>query len=573
LMAIWPNPVDLLPKDTAAASYKKTLGHIVGWSIAAPVSSVAPTLAAYKAGLKLRTSMKYSGYCEYAYEAVYAFAHAAQRCITAKVKASGTNLRKELLATNFDGITGKVLLEANGDRKAALELFRIVPSSTAAGYAKSVFLTIDPAAGAKIDAAKAPSIKDTPVCKNGGNGLPCSGNSSGICMQTVQSRKVVPVCSCRSGFAGPLCASQCHQKNGKSDVTGKCICISTRWSGASCTVEIKENKNLISPALKSLGILMFAFNAICCVGLFIWVGVKKHTPQVRGAQPFFLYLVLLGCIISSSTILALSQENTSAGCSVFPALYSIGFCITFGSLFSKILRVHLIFKSAKKLQKTTVTVGQTASVIISLVVVDIAILAIWMAQDPLKWVRETKSTDVFGYVLSSAGYCHSSTAGTYIGLIAALHFTVLTYASFLCYKTRHLPSRFAEGKYLSLAMASNLEVMLLGVPVLIIVGNQPSTGFFVRSAIIFLNDFAVLGFIFGNLVYSVYWGEDMSWGNDGGSKLTGSTGKTARTLQSKPAKSKQDVNPSLQSHSSLSSVMPEPSHPNAVSPIKIDQSE
>lgn len=272
---------------------------------------------------------------------------------------------------------------------------------------------------------------------------------------------------------------------------------------------------------------MFAINAACCVCLCIWVAVKNDTPQIKGAQPFFLYLILLGCLVSSSTILALSQENTSAGCTMFPALYSIGFCITFGSLFSKILRVHLIFKSAKKLQKKQVTVTQTATVIASLIAVDIAILAIWMAQDPLKWVREIKSKDVFGHVLSSAGYCHSPTAGTYIGLIAALHFAVLTYASYLCYKTRHIPSRFAEGKYLSLAMASNLEVMLLGVPVLIIVGNQPSTGFFVRSAIIFLNDFAVLGFIFGNLVYSVYWGED-----DTSEPLTGRTAKKAKTTKS-----------------------------------------
>ena len=53
-------------------------------------------------------------------------------------------------------------------------------------------------------------------------------------------------------------------------------------------------------------------------------------------------------------------------------------------------------------------------------------------------------------------------------------------------------------------MASNLQVFLLGVPVMVIVGNDPSTSFFVRSAIIFLNDFAVLGFIIGGLIFSYY---------------------------------------------------------------------
>ena len=40
--------------------------------------------------------------------------------------------------------------------------------------------------------------------------------------------------------------------------------------------------------------------------------MKRNTPQVKVAQPLFLKLVLLGCIVSSSTIIAMSIEDEGA---------------------------------------------------------------------------------------------------------------------------------------------------------------------------------------------------------------------------------------------------------------------
>ena len=41
-------------------------------------------------------------------------------------------------------------------------------------------------------------------------------------------------------------------------------------------------------------------------------------------------------------------------------------------------------------------------------------------------------------------------------------------------------------------MVSNLQVFALGIPVLLITGDDPEASFFVRSGVIFLNDFSVL---------------------------------------------------------------------------------
>mmetsp|Transcript_32919 Transcript_32919/g.49698 ORF Transcript_32919/g.49698 Transcript_32919/m.49698 type:complete len:122 (-) Transcript_32919:230-595(-) len=65
-----------------------------------------------------------------------------------------------------------------------------------------------------------------------------------------------------------------------------------------------------------------------------------------------LSLVFVRCLISSSTILALAAEsgnpNTPAKgcCAWIPCLYSMAFSIAIDTLFAKLQRVYLMFKSS-----------------------------------------------------------------------------------------------------------------------------------------------------------------------------------------------------------------------------------
>ena len=79
---------------------------------------------------------------------------------------------------------------------------------------------------------------------------------------------------------------------------------------------------------------MIAINFSMVAGCVIWMWRYRKTVQVSVAQPFFLGLVLLGCLVSTSTIFALGVEDEGNGtvpaCMTIPWLYSVGFSITFG---------------------------------------------------------------------------------------------------------------------------------------------------------------------------------------------------------------------------------------------------
>ena len=220
---------------------------------------------------------------------------------------------------------------------------------------------------------------------------------------------------CPVGSAGAKCELPCDPDHGEADERGYCICSSTKWTGDDCSIEVPEDTNLIGSSLKTVAYAMVAVNYGVILFLVGWLFWKRDSAQVRMSQPFFLGLVLLGCFISTSTILAMTQEDEGDGpvraCMVIPWLYSVGFSITFGCLFAKIRRVYLIFKSAADFRRNKVTLRETCNVTAIVLLLDVIILLIWTIVDPLQWTREVVTADKYGNVLSSVGYCSSEQTG------------------------------------------------------------------------------------------------------------------------------------------------------------------
>lgn len=319
---------------------------------------------------------------------------------------------------------------------------------------------------------------------------------------------------CPVGTAGQDCELPCDPDHGTSDARGVCVCESSKFTGVDCSIEVEEETNNIPTGLKFTAYAMFGVN-VTVIGLCaLWLCWQRNSAQVRVSQPSFLLLVLVGCLISTSTIIAMAQEDEGYGdvpaCMAIPWLYSVGFSITFGTLFAKIRRVYLIFMNAAQSKggvesrKNNVTFQETLSVIAGVLLIDLFILVTWTVVDPLEWQRTVIAEDQFGAPLESEGHCTSDSWVGFASAIAALHLLLLGVACWMCYVARDIPTKFSEGKYLSIAMISNLQIFMVGVPILIILGTDPQASFFVRSVIIWMNDLAVVTLIFGNLMYSVH---------------------------------------------------------------------
>ena len=265
---------------------------------------------------------------------------------------------------------------------------------------------------------------------------------------------------CPLGLSGPNCDQYCNPKHGLSDRDGKCICSSTKWTGADCSVEVKEDRNTYPPWEVAMCYSFFGINTLAVLVCASWIYWQRNTHQVKVWQPFFLYLVLLGCLVSSSSIIPAVQQSSQGNgnvpaCMVFPWLFSVGFSITFGSLFAKIRRVYILFKAAATMNRVTVTVKETFLIVCAITSVDVLICMIWTIVDPLSWQRTVTRTDLFGEPLESVGYCTSNYWKVWVSIIAIWHLVLMIFASVLCYKTRNIDTRFSESKYVAVGESSN----------------------------------------------------------------------------------------------------------------------
>eukprot|EP00797_Seminavis_robusta_P006117 Sro1407_g269990.2 (666) ;mRNA; f:3342-5341 len=326
--------------------------------------------------------------------------------------------------------------------------------------------------------------------------------------------KYFEIKTCPLGYAGTNCQDRCHPDHGVADKFGVCVCESQRWTGPDCATEVVEERNEIPTGIVVASAVMFVVNISVCIACAGWLYQNRNLTQVKLMQPFFLVLVLCGCAISSSTILAFlfqqDDPNDDSGdlvgaCMVAPFLYSIGFCITFGTLFAKLRRVYILFSSAVNMRRYIVSSSETLACIGALVLIDGIILVTWTIVDPLTFQRQVVTEDIFGYPLESVGYCVSDHWAVFTGLIAALHLTLLLVGCWYVYLCKDIPNGLSDAKYVGIAMISNAQIFVIAVPVLIIVAStNPGTSVFVRNIVIFMNDLAVVLLIFGSLMYSVY---------------------------------------------------------------------
>lgn len=221
-------------------------------------------------------------------------------------------------------------------------------------------------------------------------------------------------------------------------------------------------------------------------------------------------MVCVGAIIAGSAIVPLSfddenysKEACSIACMATPWLISIGFVTAFSALFSKIWRVNKIFRNPHSFKRIKVTEKDVLAPFFFLMTVNIITLICWTTINPLIYEREPSSgTDYWNREYKSFhGSCVSSTdsaggAVPFIVLLVVINGVAVIIANVQAYQARHINVEFQESKYIAMATACMLESFIIGVPVVALLKENPTSVFIVVSLLIFITCTAVLGLLF-----------------------------------------------------------------------------
>jgi competence protein ComGC len=215
-------------------------------------------------------------------------------------------------------------------------------------------------------------------------------------------------------------------------------------------------------------------------------------------------MISIGCLVMASSIIPISIDDSIAGkrgcdiaCMSTPWLAASGFTLIFSALFSKIWRLHKLFKNAMSFRRVEVSPKDVILPLVILMSLNFAFLAIWTVADPLYFERVDTGRTGDGD-LSSYGRCTSDGQATTVmlSLILVVNFVAILLATFQAHQTRNLSTEFSESKYIALCMVSILQALLIGTPVLIIASTNPTANFIVRSMLVFVICMSVLGLLF-----------------------------------------------------------------------------
>jgi len=272
----------------------------------------------------------------------------------------------------------------------------------------------------------------------------------------------------------------------------------------------KENVHSPSgtkPILYFMVVFLWIELSVCLV----WTIVNRKSAIVRSSQTKFLVMFVIGGYISAISIIpmtfddvddleGLARNGTYAhanmGCSLTLWLYTTGFAFMYAPLFAKMWRVHKLFTN-KTMKRVNIPNGKLFGIVLGIAGVQAVIMMAFQIQSPMKFVRISMNTDSYGRITESYGTCVSDGQSSFLILIFSAQLIFLLGGNYLGYLSRNLNTSFSEGKYVTIALVAKLQVLAIGLPVTVMVAEDPISTMFIRSAILFLNTFTVQAFIFG----------------------------------------------------------------------------
>lgn len=148
------------------------------------------------------------------------------------------------------------------------------------------------------------------------------------------------------------------------------------------------------------------------------------------------------------------------------------------------------------MKRVTVTFKDVLVPFAVLTMVNIIILIINAATDPIKWVRNDVEIDSFGQVLESEGRCTHDGFLPYAVSLLFVNGIALIAAIITAFRARHMPTDLQESKFIGIALISIFQSLAFSGPVLALVYKNATPFFFVSVSFIFTICMVVLLLMF-----------------------------------------------------------------------------
>ena len=250
--------------------------------------------------------------------------------------------------------------------------------------------------------------------------------------------------------------------------------------------------------IRIFGYVLFGTTILLSLLFCLWTLLYRNTRVVMASQPFFLYMIIVGCVILAIIPLSIddgvaSVETCTRSYRVLPWLLAIGFTIIFSALYSKIRRLNIVLRSAQLFQRVEVKEQDVLVPFGILFGINLLLLILWTVLDPLTWQRQpvpgSDGTSTYGICLSDG----QAWLPIFI-LLTVTNALALILANVEACRVSSLDLEFHESRYIQIATGLILQGIFIGIPLLALTVANSTARYFVSCTLIFVITSAVLLF-------------------------------------------------------------------------------
>ncbi|GBG29246.1 Metabotropic glutamate receptor-like protein E [Hondaea fermentalgiana] len=261
-------------------------------------------------------------------------------------------------------------------------------------------------------------------------------------------------------------------------------------------VDVHLEANFITAGANGASVALAVLLILWSLGLIVFTWLKRKTRILSRAQPTILISFLMGVAISSCSLFfvgiedvdGFSQEFQNFSCMAVFWFWSIGTVLTFGALTAKLYRIYRIFHN-KALRRIHITNMHLYTALGVVVAVDVLILTVWTAVDPLTWERAVQSEDRFNNPTITYGQCTSERETIFMAILFTYTFALFIVGAVFSFMVRNTPSEFQESTHIVISLVSQVQLYCLGFLILFIFPKMNSLArFMVMTLVIFFNN-------------------------------------------------------------------------------------
>ncbi|CAL4133132.1 unnamed protein product, partial [Meganyctiphanes norvegica] len=280
------------------------------------------------------------------------------------------------------------------------------------------------------------------------------------------------------------------------------------WVGEEKWVGDKPppDRTIIRKHLRTVSLGLFiSMCTICAVGalwaiiLLIFNVMNRHRRFLQQSHIPCNNLVLIGIIFCLFSVFLLGldgnfvpEDQFTHMCSARAWILSIGFSLSYGSMFSKIWRVHRHVSKTRKENKR-VEPWKLYLMVTCFVVIDLIILTVWQIIDPLKRILqkfplETPPNTVEDIkLMPELEHCESSYNKVWLGVLYGYKGILLIAGICLAYETRSVKlKQINDSRLIGMSIYNVVVLCIIAAPVSMVIVSQQDAAFtFVALAIIF----------------------------------------------------------------------------------------